>query len=48
MDDFDREEAALRGCSMASFEVLQYSGGGDNGAVFLVRCTEALGNPFWK
>jgi hypothetical protein len=42
------EETAMRGCNIDSFEVLQYSGGGCNGAVFLVRCREAVGNPFWR
>jgi hypothetical protein len=42
------EEAVMRESSIDSFELLQYSGGGCNGAVFLVRCTEATGNPHWK
>jgi hypothetical protein len=42
------EEAVMRESSIDSFELLQYSGGGSNGAVFLVRCTEATGNPHWK
>jgi hypothetical protein len=42
------EEAVMRESSIDSFELLQYSGGGCNGAVFLVRCTEATGNPHWR
>ena len=42
------EEAVMRESSIDSFELLQYSGGGSNGAVFLVRCTEATGNPHWR
>jgi hypothetical protein len=42
------EEAAMRGCSLDSFDVLEYCGGGGIGAVFLARCTEATGNPLWR
>ncbi len=44
----EREEAVMRGTRVASFELLQYAGGGCNGAVFLARCREGVGNPFWK
>jgi hypothetical protein len=44
-----REEAVMRDTSrVGSFDLLQYSGGGCSGAVFLVRCKEATGNPYWK
>jgi hypothetical protein len=49
MDELvEREEAVMRGTRVASFELLQYAGGGCNGAVFLARCREGVGNPFWK
>jgi hypothetical protein len=47
--DLEQEEAVMRRRdSVASFDLLQYAGGGCNGAVFLVRCREGVGNPFWK
>jgi hypothetical protein len=38
----------MRSARIADFELLQHYGGGCNGAVFLVRCKEATGNPFWR
>jgi hypothetical protein len=44
----EMEEAAMKVTNCSSFDVLQYSGGGSNGAVFLVRCRDGVGNPFWR
>jgi hypothetical protein len=44
----EMEEAAMKVTNCSSFDVLQYSGGGSNGAVFLVRCRDGFGNPFWR
>ena len=45
-DSLAREAAVLQHCRIIDFDVLEYKGGGCNGAVFLARCNNR-NNPFW-